>query len=365
MEFAKLKKYFAELGFEDHGRFRGRSGACYTLASKRGNWDHKEKECRDFVGVKLSNPDADWIRFRFSMSRTALACEWVRRLISDPEEFLLQAGLLRFKRFLMKDDSPGRSEEYMLHSRSSEDEFVMHDPEKLRSEVLRVKREVLDLLWQNRHRGIKRTTKKAIEDVVCTAPSVLNSVLDFFEQRKFITGAYGSSGMKITADGEIELERIQATPKEPSAIAERVNNAPIMLEYDLFISHASEDKDAFVRPLAQVLREKGLNVWYDEFTMKLGDSLRESIDRGLAASRYGLVILSHHFFSKDWPQRELNSLFAIMKAGERRILPVWHELTAREVQKYSPMLSDLIAAKSSDGVEAVVEKIVEVCQINA
>ena len=138
-----------------------------------------------------------------------------------------------------------------------------------------------------------------------------------------------------------------------------------MVEYDLFISHASEDKDAFVRPLAQVLREKGLNVWYDEFTLKLGDSLRESIDRGLAASRYGLVVLSHHFFSKDWPQRELNGLFAIMKAGECRILPVWHELTAREVQKYSPMLSDLIAAKSSDGVEAVVEKIVEVCQINA
>jgi len=364
MKFAKLKKYFAERGFEDHGRFRGRSGACYILASKRGDWDYGDKECRDFVGVKLSDPDADWVRFKFSVSRTALACKWVQRFTSDPEEFLLQAGLLRFKRFLLVDDSPGRSEEYMLDSRSSEDEFVMHDPEKLRSEVLRVKREVLDLLWQNRHRGIKRTAKVAIEDVVCTNPSVLDSVLDFFEQRKFITGAYGPSGMKITAEGEFELERLHTASQDASAVADRVNGVPTMVEYDVFISHASEDKDAFVRPLAQALREKGLNIWYDEFTLKLGDSLRESIDRGLATSRYGLVILSHHFFSKDWPQRELNGLFATMKAGERRILPIWHDLTAQDVQKYSPILSDLLAAKSADGVETVVEKVVEICQGN-
>ena len=97
----------------------------------------------------------------------------------------------------------------------------------------------------------------------------------------------------------------------------------------------------------------------------LGDSLRESIDRGLAASRYGLVVLSHHFFSKDWPQRELNGLFAKMKEGERRILPVWHKLSAEEVKKYSPMLSDLIAANSTEGVEVVVEKILDAVELQA
>lgn len=365
MSLVELTNHFTQQGFEVHGRCRGRSGACYLVASKRADWDYGDKECRSFMAVRLDNPDTEWIRYRFSVSRSALACEWVRRLTGDPEEFLLQAGLLRFRRFLLADDSPGRSEEYMLHSRSPEEEFIMHDPTELRSEVTRVRRDLLDLLWQNRHRGIKRTTKQAIEDFVCTTPAVLDPVLDSLEKRKLINGAYGSSGIKITGDGEAELEHLQASSLEASAVTGGdITKSEQMVEYDVFISHASEDKDAFVRPLAQALREKGLNVWYDEFTLKLGDSLRESIDRGLAGSRYGLVILSHHFFSKDWPQRELNGLFATMKAGERRILPIWHDLSAEEVQKYSPMLSDLLAAKSSEGVEAVVEKVVEACRAN-
>ena len=156
----------------------------------------------------------------------------------------------------------------------------------------------------------------------------------------------------------------EIAPWEPFYKRPSVSGMVKESNWDVFICHASEDKDAFVRPLAHALREKGLNVWYDEFTLKLGDSLRESIDRGLATSRYGLVILSHHFFSKDWPQRELNGLFATMKAGERQILPIWHDLTAQEVQKYSPIVSDLLAAKSSDGVETVAEKVVEVCRVN-
>ena len=61
--------------------------------------------------------------------------------------------------------------------------------------------------------------------------------------------------------------------------------------HDVFICHASEDKDEFVRPLAEALRAHHLEVWYDEFALEVGDSLREAIDRGLAASRYGIVVL--------------------------------------------------------------------------
>jgi len=363
MDVSRLRTYFADRGFEIHGRCRGKSGACHLVASKRGDWDYGDKECRSFVAARVIDPNAEWIRFKFSVSRSALACDWVRRLTGYPEEFLLQAGLLRFRRFLLMDDSPDRSEEYMLHSRSSEDEFIMHEPAELHTEVARVQREVLDILWQNRHRGIKQTAKQTIEDEVCTVTSVLESVLDSFEKRNFIKGAYGSSGIEITTEGEVELERFQATLQERGAKAERLKAVRTpMIEYDVFISHASEDKDAFVRPLAQALYAHGLKVWYDEFSLKLGDSLRESIDRGLAASRYGLVVLSHHFFSKDWPQRELNGLFAKMKAGERRILPVWHKLSSEEVQKYSPMLSDLFAADSSEGVEVVAEKVLDVCR---
>jgi len=333
------------------------------VASKRSNWDRGGKECRTFVAANLNDPDTEWIRFKFSVSRTALHCKWVQELTGDPEQFLVEAGLLRFRRLLAEDDSPGHTEEFMLNSRSSRDEFVMHDPAELRLEVRRVQQEVLELLWQNRHRGLKRTMKQAIENAACTTASVLDSILVSFETRKLIKGGYGSSGVKITVDGELELERLREsgsarqTERPPEAIPYQS-----AIRYDIFISHASEDKTTFVRPLAKALQQEGLKVWYDEFTLKLGDSLRLSIDRGLGASRYGLVVLSHYFFSKDWPQRELNGLFATMKGGERRILPIWHDLSAKEVKQYSPMLADLVAASSSDGVEAVVKKVLEVCR---
>ena len=62
--------------------------------------------------------------------------------------------------------------------------------------------------------------------------------------------------------------------------------------YDIFISHASEDKNDFVRPLAEALRRHRVEVWYDEFSLKAGDSLRRSIDKGLTKSRYGVGIFS-------------------------------------------------------------------------
>ena len=62
--------------------------------------------------------------------------------------------------------------------------------------------------------------------------------------------------------------------------------------YDVFICHASADKAAFVRPLVEVLRDQQVEVWYDEKSIKLGDSLRRAIDKGLSKSRFGIVVLS-------------------------------------------------------------------------
>lgn len=85
--------------------------------------------------------------------------------------------------------------------------------------------------------------------------------------------------------------------------------------YDVFISHASEDKDAFVRSLADALRGENIEVWYDEFSLNVGDSLTQAISRGLAQSRYGIVVLSPSFFSKDWTEWELNGLVARQNSG--------------------------------------------------
>ena len=117
--------------------------------------------------------------------------------------------------------------------------------------------------------------------------------------------------------------------------------------YDFFIAHASEDKEDFVRRLAETLRVKEAQVWYDEFTLKVGDSLRREIDRGLANSRFGVVVLSKHFFSKEWPQRELDGLWSRDIEGTTRILPIWHEISKDEVARYSPMLADRVALNTS------------------
>ncbi len=132
------------------------------------------------------------------------------------------------------------------------------------------------------------------------------------------------------------------------------------IEFDIFISHASEDKDALVRPLAAQLRSHGLSIWFDETELRLGDSLRRSIDRGLSKSRYGLVILSPDFLKKEWPQKELDGLVAREDGAAKIILPIWHNLTRDEIAAYSAPLADKLAAATSRGLQYVVEQILRV-----
>lgn len=132
-------------------------------------------------------------------------------------------------------------------------------------------------------------------------------------------------------------------------------------QYDVFISHATEDKD-FVAPLAQALKTHGLRVWYDDFELTVGDSLNEKINEGLARSRYGLVILSPTFFKKHWTQHEINGFVARQNRGERIVLPIWHRTTKDEILEEAPPLADLLALNSSTQsmdqiVEAIVEKV--------
>jgi len=124
--------------------------------------------------------------------------------------------------------------------------------------------------------------------------------------------------------------------------------APKKIGYDAFISHASEDKDALVRPLAKILTRMGFDIWYDEFELTVGDSLRQSIDKGLVNSNYGILILSKAFFAKNWPQYELNGLTAKEMDGKKVILPIWHEVDKNDVLNYSPSLADKVALSTTN-----------------
>jgi hypothetical protein len=119
-----------------------------------------------------------------------------------------------------------------------------------------------------------------------------------------------------------------------------VGTPGVRAAWDVFISHASEDKDQFVRPLAFAMSRLGLRVWYDEFSLRPGDSLSESIDRGLAESEFGLVVISPDFMRKRWPRRELAGLVAGELGREQVVLPLWYRVVAEDVLRFSPTLAD-------------------------
>ena len=134
-------------------------------------------------------------------------------------------------------------------------------------------------------------------------------------------------------------------------------------DFDVFISHASEDKDAIVRPLALALDAGGLKVWYDEFELKIGDSLRRKIDAGLARSSFGIIVLSRSFFRKGWTSYELDGLVTRSMTGEQIILPIWHEITKKELIDYSPSLADKVArSTATHTIDEISQEIIELIQ---
>ena len=134
-----------------------------------------------------------------------------------------------------------------------------------------------------------------------------------------------------------------------------------IIKVDIFLSHASEDKDAIARPLYEALMAAGVTVWFDEAVLRLGDSLRRKIDEGLARCNYGIIIISPNFLGKEWPQRELDGLAAREIAdGKTIILPIWHDIDKATIIEKSPTLADRLAAKSTEGIPALVEKILRV-----
>lgn len=145
-----------------------------------------------------------------------------------------------------------------------------------------------------------------------------------------------------------------------------IDNEEIEKEYDVFISHASEDKDEVVRPLANALRSEGLRVWYDEFELKIGDSLRRKIDKGLVNSKFGIVVLSKNFIKKGWTNYELDGIITKAVSGEQIILPIWHNISKKEVIDFSPSLADKLARNTlSNTVEEIASEISEVIQQTA
>ena len=195
----------------------------------------------------------------------------------------------------------------------------------------------------------------------------------YVELQQYIGTPYHSAS--ITSAGRQALKRREQSSGEVDSIAEILGVEDELVgvvpestegnggnvEYDIFISHASEDKDGLVRPLANELDDRGLEVWYDEFELSWGDSLSRSIDEGLANSSYGLVVLSEPFFQKEWPEYELRGLRVKDMASDKGILPLWHGVDRTDVANYSPPLADKLAIRTD--TRSISEIADSVCEV--
>lgn len=152
---------------------------------------------------------------------------------------------------------------------------------------------------------------------------------------------------KVYATYEKQILDLTKQVTEQSTIATssgNIFNSDGTEEFDVFLSHAAEDKESFCDEFSNVLQEKyGLKVWYDSISIKWGDSIRVEIDKGLKKSKFGVVILSRNYIKKYWTNYELEALFQIESNGGKIILPIWHDITKKEIQNFSPALAGKLA----------------------
>jgi len=162
---------------------------------------------------------------------------------------------------------------------------------------------------------------------------------------------------------ELTTQLIQQTSTVP--IQNHLYSEKINEKYDVFISHASEDKESFADELNKELTERSVKVWYDTISITWGDSLRAKIDGGLKNSKYGIVILSNDYIKKGWTQYELDGLFNVEMNHGKIILPIWHNITKKEVQEFSPALAGRKALSSVMMTPAeIAEELVKLLEIN-
>lgn len=175
----------------------------------------------------------------------------------------------------------------------------------------------------------------------------------------------GTLSMKVDVEPPALPTARQA---RPAALAAIRHEAPVNLTpdddgrtWDVFISHASEDKDEVANPLELALMELGLTAWLDKSEIRIGDSLRRKIDYGLAHSSFGVVVFSKPFFAKGWTNYELDGIVGQAVEGTQRLLPIWHNISRDEVQKHSPSLADKLA-RSTD-TNTIAEIAAEIAEV--
>ena len=144
-----------------------------------------------------------------------------------------------------------------------------------------------------------------------------------------------------TLQNVLSAMRDEFAPKQVPAVSEP--SAP-KFEYDVFVSHANDNKQSFVDSLNAGLRRLGINVWYDSSILDWGDDWKAQIKDGLEKSRFGIVVLSPQFIGREWTTKELTEL--LNRQNERQekvVLPLLYNLTVDDMKVKFPDLAPIQA----------------------
>ena len=216
---------------------------------------------------------------------------------------------------------------------------------------------------ETHNREIARQAKKQVElqkkiatltaRKVDTEKKLRNEELKINQELSNEVVAVKQLNQELIAQVERERqEKLEAIQKKTEILASLDN------EFDVFISHASEDKEEFVEPLSKILVEHNISIFYDKESIDWGDSIPTKIDKGILHSKICLLVISPNFIRKIWTQREKD---AFMMLDDKKILPIWHKVSKDEVQNFSPTIASINAINTADNtLEEIAEKLQQV-----
>lgn len=127
----------------------------------------------------------------------------------------------------------------------------------------------------------------------------------------------------------------------------------------VFVCHDHADKETVVRPVVDELHRRMVHTWYDDFSLKIGDSLLSAIEKGLSTCQFACVIVSPSFIKNfGWPRAEFEMAFGKqLSSGVKVLLPIWHNVSKKDVLEYSQFLGTIFALDSTLGPKVIAEKI--------
>lgn len=125
--------------------------------------------------------------------------------------------------------------------------------------------------------------------------------------------------------------------------------AKTLPEYDVFISHANQDKEELIEELYQSLQKLGISIFYDKESLEWGDNWKERILNGTKKAEFAIIVISENFFDREWTERELSEFLNRQnRNGQKLILPIIHNITNEQLKSKYPNVADIQVIDSSD-----------------